>query len=95
MRQKGIKFTRAPMYHTASNGVVERSVQMAKVVLTKQVLDRKASTLTLEHRLANFLILNRNTTHTVTGRSPAALFLGQQIRNCLTLLKPNLNRAVG
>ena len=48
----------------------------------------------LEHRLANFLILNRSTPHTVTGQSPAALILGRQIRNCLTLLKPNLDKAV-
>ena len=58
------------------------------------MLDGKASTLTLEHRLANFLILNRSTTHTVTGQSPAELFLGRQIRNCFTPLKPNLNRTV-
>ena len=51
-------------------------------------------TLSLEHRLANFLILNRSKPHTVTGQSPAELFLGRQIRNCFTLLKPNLNRAV-
>ena len=66
------------------------------MALTKQVLDGKASTLALEHRLANFLILNRSTQvpHTVTGQSPAELFLGRQISNCFTLLKPNLNRAV-
>ena len=94
LRQNGIKFTRVPPYHPASNGAAERSVQTAKVALTKQVLDGKASTLTLEHRLANFLILNRSTPHTVTGQSPAELFLGRQIRNCFTLLKPNLNRTV-
>ena len=94
MRQNGIKFTRVPLYHPASNGAAELSVQMAKVALTKQVLDGKASTLLLEHLLANFLILNRSTPHTLTRKSPAELFLGRQIRNCFTLLKPNLNRAV-
>lgn len=93
-RQNEIKFTRVPPYHPASNGAAERSVQTAKVALTKQVLDGKASTLTLEHRQANFLILNPSTPHTVTGQSPAELFLEHQIRNCFTLLKPNLNRAV-
>ena len=38
--------------------------------------------------------MNRSTPHTVTGQSPAELFLGRQIRNCFTLLKPNLNRVV-
>ena len=75
----------SPAYHRTT---------LHKVALTKQVLDRKASTLALEYRLANFLILNLSTPHTVTGQSPAELFLGRQIRNCFTLLKPNLNRAV-
>ena len=39
--------------------------------------------------------MNRSTPHTVTGQSRAELFLGRQIRNCFTLQKPNLNRAVG
>ena len=94
MRQNGIKFTRVPPYHPVSNGAAELSVRTTKVALTKQVLDGKASTLTLKHQLANFLILNRRTPHTVTGQSAAELFLGRQIRNCFILLKPNLNRAV-
>ena len=69
MRQNGVKFTRVPRYHAASNGAAERSVWTAKEALTKQVLDGKASTLTLEHQLANFLILNRSTPNTVTGQS--------------------------
>ena len=89
LKQNGVRFTRVPPYHPASNGAAERSVQSVKAVLTKQVLDGKANTLSLEHRLANLLILNRSTPHTVTGRSPAEFFLGRQ-----TLLKPNLNRAV-
>jgi len=43
---------------------------------------------------SQILILNRSTPHTVTGQFPTKLFLGKQIRNCFTLLKPNLNRAV-
>ena len=95
LKQNGVKFTRVPPYHPASNGAAERSVQTANTVLTKQVPEGKANSLSLEHRLANFLsILNCSTTHTVTGQSPAELFLGRQIRSCFTLLKPNLNRAV-
>ena len=94
LKQNGVKFTRVPPYHPASNGAAELSAQTAKKVLTKQVLDGKANSLSLEHRLANFIILNRSKPHTVTGQSPAELFLGRQIRNCFTLLKPNLNRAV-
>ena len=94
LKQNGVNFTRVPPYHPASNGAAELSAQTAKKVLTKQVLDGKANSLSLEHKLANFIILNRSKPHTVTGQSPAELFLGRQIRNCFTLLKPNLNRAV-
>ena len=74
LKQNGIKFTRVPPYHPASNGAAERSVQTAKTVLTKQVLDGKANSLSLEHRLANFLILNRSTPHTITGNLPLSCF---------------------
>ena len=94
LKQNGVKFTQVPSYHSASNGAAERSLQTAKTVLTKQVLQGKANSLSLEHSLANFLILNRSTPHTVTGQSRAELFLGRQVRNCFTLLKPNINRAV-
>ena len=58
------------------------------------MLDGKASTLSLELWLANFLILNRRTPLTVAEQSPAELCLGRQVRNCFTLFKPNLNREV-
>ncbi|KAL9975231.1 hypothetical protein ACROYT_G012365 [Oculina patagonica] len=93
-QRNGVKFTHVPPYHPASNGAAERSVQTTKVVLAKQVLNIKTSKLSLEHRLANFLIMYRSTPHTVTGQSPAQLFLRRQIRNSFTLLKPSLNKAV-
>ena len=71
MKQIEIKVTRIPPYHPASHGAFERSVKTTKVVLAKQVLDVKASKFSLEHRLANFLILYHSTSHTVTGKSPA------------------------
>ena len=46
-KQNGVKFTRVPPYHPASNGAAERSVQTTKVVLFKQVLDIKTSKLSL------------------------------------------------
>ena len=49
LKQNGVKFTRVPPYHPASNGAAERSVKTAKTVLTKQVLDGKANSLSLEH----------------------------------------------
>ena len=66
LKKNGVRFPRVPPYHPASNVAVERSVQTTKAVLTKRVLDGKANTLSLEHGLANFLILNCRTPHTVT-----------------------------
>ena len=52
LKQNGVNFTRVPPYHPASNGAAELCAQTAKKVLTKQVLDGKANSLSLEHRLA-------------------------------------------
>ena len=95
LQSNGIKHTAVPAYHPASNGPAERSVQILKRALTKDVLeaDGKAS-LPLSHRLANFLFMYRNTPHTVTGRTPAELFLKRQVRTRFSLLKPELARRV-
>ena len=81
LKKSVFRSSQVPLYHRASNGAAGRSVQTAKAVLTKQVLNGKANTLTLKHRLANFLILNSSTPQIVTGQSPAELFLKRQIRN--------------
>ena len=81
LKQNVVRSSRVPLYHPASNGAAGRSVQTAKVVLTKQVLNGKANTLSLKHRPANFHILNSSTPQIVTGQFPAELFLGRQIRN--------------
>ena len=82
MKQNVFRSSRVPLYHRASNGAAGRSVQTSKAVLTKQVLNGKANTLSLKHRLvANFLILNSSTSQIVTGQSPTELCLERQIRN--------------
>ncbi|XP_069122416.1 uncharacterized protein [Argopecten irradians] len=58
----------------------------------KQVLDGDTSS--IKHRLANFLFKYRATPHTVTGVSPAELFLKIQLRTKLSLLKPDLGKRV-
>lgn len=95
LEKNGIKHTTVPAYHPASNGAAERSVKILKHSLMKYVLgaDEKDS-LSLTHRLANFLLMYRSTPHTVTGRTPAELFLKRQIRNRFSLLKPDLARQV-
>ncbi|KAL3999164.1 tetraspanin-4 [Sarotherodon galilaeus] len=81
----GIRCTAVPAYHPASNGAVLRSNVLEA--------DGKA-TLPLSHRLADFLIMYRSTPHTVTGRTPAELFLKHQIQTRFSLLKPELTRHI-
>ena len=80
-------------YHPASNGAAERSVQILKRSLGKQVLESHNS-LSVSHKLVNFLFAYRNTPHTVTGKTPALMFLKQSPRTRLSLLHPNVAEAV-
>lgn len=95
LERNGIKHTAVPAYHPASNGAAERSVQILKRALTKNVLEAEGKApLPLSLRLANFLLMYRSTPHTVTGRTPAELFLKCQIRTRFCLLKPTLARQI-
>ena len=91
MEANGIKHTLIPAYHLSSNGLAERSAGVLKKAIKTQVFDaeHKGKTLSLEHRLANFLIVYCNTPQTGTKESPAVLFLKSQLRSRLTLIKPN------
>ena len=96
MKMNGIKHTLTPPYHPASNGAAERSVQILKQALRKQVVSHHEGQpkLTIEHRLANFLFRNRNTPHTVTGVPPAELFLKRQPRVRFSNLLPSVEKQV-
>ncbi|XP_064475582.1 uncharacterized protein K02A2.6-like [Ornithodoros turicata] len=90
-RGLGIRHTRTPPYHAASNGAAERLVQTTKTILLKQVLhdNMTGQRRTLHQRLDDFLLAYRNTANSVTGRTPAELFLKRQPRVKLSLLKPD------
>ena len=94
MKANGIKCTLVPDYHTASNGAAERAVQVLKRSLKAHVLSHKSKEISIQHKLANFLLMYSCTPHTVTGVSPAELFLKRQSRTCFTLLKPHLEHEI-
>jgi hypothetical protein len=89
MAKNGIKHTLVPPYHPSSNGAAERAVQVVKNGLTTN------AHLPIAHRLSNFLLSYRSTPHTVTGVSPAELFLKRKLRTRFSLLKPDLSRFMG
>ena len=89
LKLNGIKHTLCPLYHPASNGLAERNVQTFK-----QMLAKSNPRLPMAHRLANILFNYRNTPHSVTGKTPAELFLKRAPHTILTLVKPNLQSVV-
>ncbi|XP_054257498.1 uncharacterized protein K02A2.6-like [Macrosteles quadrilineatus] len=95
LKKNGVRFVLSPPYHPASNGAAERCVQEVKKNLLRQVLSEGGTgSLTLQHKLDNFLMTYRNTPNTVTGLTPAELFLNWKPKTRLALLKPNLNARI-
>ena len=66
---------------------------MLKRSLEKQVL-QSMDTLSVSHKLANFLFVYCNTPHTITGETPVSLFLKWNPRTRLSLLYPNVAETV-
>ena len=81
--QNGIRRTLVAPYHPSSNGEAERFVQTFKAAM------RKAEQKELQLALTQFLLRYRTTPHPVTGKSPAELIFGRQIRTRLDLLHPS------
>ena len=74
LKQNGIKHTTLPPYHPASNGLVEKAVQIFKRGL------RKMKEGNLHTKLARSLFNYRITPQSTTGTSPAELLQGQTLR---------------
>ena len=90
LKANGVKHIRMTVYHPASNGEAECYVQMFKHSLKAGKNDSG----TLHQKLTRFLLTYRSTPHSMTGVSPAKLFLKRQLRTRLDLLRPSLERKV-
>ena len=92
LKQNGVKQTLAAPYHPSSNGAAERTVQTLTQALQKEAerVRRGAPKRSLKHQLANCLFQYRNTPHSVTGVTPAELFLKRNPRTKFSVLKPNM-----
>ncbi|XP_062509042.1 uncharacterized protein K02A2.6-like [Corticium candelabrum] len=87
MEANGIKHQLTPLYHSASNGQVERMVQELKKSLKGRPAGRSIS-----HRVSSFLLHYRTTPHAATGKTPAELLLIKRIPiTKLSLLRPEVS----
>jgi hypothetical protein len=89
-KQNGIKHYKSAPFHPATNGLVERFVQTFKNSMRAMKQDNKI----LSHKIANFLLNYRNTPHSVTKETPARLFMGRDLRSCLSLVRPSVKDTV-
>ncbi|XGW25993.1 hypothetical protein V3C99_006978 [Haemonchus contortus] len=82
--RNGIKHLRSPPFHPQSNGQAERFVDTFKRTLYKLRGEG-----TVQEALQTFLFNYRRTPcPTLSGRSPAEVFLGRRLRSTLTVLQP-------
>ena len=87
-RKNGNLHSTSAPYHPATNGLVERAVQVVKNGL------RKVTQGDIHIRLARILFVYRCTPHGTTGVTPAKLLMGRKLRQKLDLLHPDLSRKV-
>lgn len=90
MRHNGIQHIFSAPYHPASNGAAENAVKICKRVIIKSI----KMGLNTEVALQRYLLMYRNTEHSTTGESPAALLLGRCVRTRLDRLKPSREQRV-
>ena len=86
MKVNGVKHVGVAPYNVASNGMGERMVKSFKNY-TKAC---KGSKLSIQQHNANYLLTYRSTRQPTTGRTPAGLFLGRELRIRLTVLRPSV-----
>lgn len=82
-----ITIIHSPIYHPASNGLVERNVSIVKQALRK-LLPEDVPAKDFKNVLCKFLFTYRNTPNTVTLKSPNEMLLSFKPRTLLSILLP-------
>ena len=83
LRNNGVEHVRTAPYHPSSNGLAERAVQTVKNGLAKQTSG------TLQTKLDRFLFSYRAIPLESTGKSPAEMMFGRNLRTRLQLMFPS------
>ena len=89
LAENGIRHIRSSPFHPASNGAAERLVQSFKSAMKKN-----ATSQSIAHKVAAFLLLYRSTPHATTARSPSELLMSRSLRTRMDLLHPQLRQNV-
>lgn len=84
----GIRHVQTAPYHSSSNRLVERAVQVFKQGIHKQ------STGTIRDKMEGILFQYLITLYSTTGMSLTEMLLGKWPCCCLDLLKPNIEQKV-
>ena len=79
----GINHTLTAPYHPSTNGEAERFVQTFKTSMQKHKGARA-----LQKNLCQFLLHYQSTLHTTTGKTPAEIMFGRNIKTRMDLLHP-------
>lgn len=82
----GITVMKSPPYSPQSNGLAERGVQTVKNALKAFLVDPKTQKISMNQKLANFLLKYRNTPTTTTMCSPSEMIFQFKPRTLLEIL---------
>lgn len=83
----GIKHVLSPVYHPSSNGQAESFVKIIKKGL-KGIILSSANNKLLQANISKLLFDYRNSKNSTTGKSPAELVFGRELRSRLDLINP-------
>ena len=86
LTKNGIRHIKTSPYHPASNGLIERAVDMQ----TMKLALKKGAGKDLESCLMRFLFRYRMTPHASTGVSPAELLMGRRLRSYISMIHPGV-----
>ena len=90
MRSNGIRHTRVAPHHPSSNGLAERAVGTVKNALRVCA----ASGGGVDLALSRALLAYRVTPHAATGRTPAEMLFGRNLRTRMNLMVPSAETAL-